>query len=78
MRRWYHLLSTEATDSISTGSQYTRAAKTAQVAEIEPSYRHLDICVEPGTSRSGFRNCSRCWKCARTMVTLEALGKLDR
>jgi hypothetical protein len=74
----FHLLSTEATECILSGAQYTRTQKTARVADIELSHRYLDVCVHPEEAeRLGRQNCSRCWKCARTMLTLELLGKLD-
>jgi len=34
-----HLLSTEATDCVLAGSQYSRVAKTERVSQIELSYR---------------------------------------
>jgi hypothetical protein len=68
-----HLLSTEMTECASTGSQYSRVEKTARISDIPITYRYLDVCT---SERAG--NCSRCWKCCRTMLTLEMLGKLDR
>jgi len=68
-----HLLSTEMTECVSTGSQYSRVEKTARISDIPITYRYLDVCV---SERAG--NCSKCWKCCRTMLTLEMLGKLDR
>jgi len=67
-----HLLSTETTEFISTGCQYSRVEKTIKVSEFEPSYRYLDVCVH-AVNRA--ENCSQCWKCARTLLTLEILGK---
>ncbi len=67
-----HLFSTETTECISTGCQYSRVEKTIKVAEFEPSYRYLDVCVH-AVDRA--ENCSQCWKCARTLLTLEILGK---
>jgi hypothetical protein len=67
-----HLFSTETTECISTGCQYSRVEKTMKVAEFEPSYRYLDVCVH-AVDRP--ENCSQCWKCARTLLTLEILGK---
>lgn len=70
------LLSTETLEMISTGSEYTRVEKTLKVAKIEDSYRALDICVRGDTQN--MINCSTCWKCKRTMLTLEIAGELDR
>jgi hypothetical protein len=67
------LLSSETLDMISVGNEYTRVEKTLKVAKIEESYRSLDVCLQEGTTI----NCSTCWKCKRTMLTLEIAGLLD-
>lgn len=69
------LLSTETLDIVSAGSQYTRIEKTIRVAEIAESYRFLDVCVDEDPSKI---NCSACYKCMRTMLTLDIAGKLER
>lgn len=68
------LLSSGSVTLQSSGSDMDRATKTALVAEIPDTYARLDVCVE---STDG-TNCSECWKCHRTMLTLELLGVLDR
>ncbi len=68
------LLSTEAIDLFSVGSEYTRVEKTLRVADIEDSYLALDICTRG--DKAG--NCSTCWKCKRTLLTLEIAGLLER
>lgn len=68
-----HLLSTETTECISAGCQYSRVEKTVRVAEIEASYKYLDVCVSPDAGG----NCSQCFKCCRTLLTLELIGKLS-
>ena len=68
------LLSPETLDMVSSGSQYTRVEKTLKVAGIEESYRFLDVC----TADSRITNCSSCFKCKRTMLTLEIAGALGR
>lgn len=72
-----HLLSTDRLACISTGSEYSRLEKTINIADYEPTYRYLDICIEP-MAAGEHRNCSRCWKCSRALLTFEALGVLDR
>jgi len=67
------LLSTETTECISAGVQYSRVEKTAKVAQLAQSHRYLDVCV----NRQGQGNCGLCWKCARTLLTLELLGKIS-
>ena len=68
------LLSTGAIDIFSTGSEYSRVEKTLRVANIEDSHLALDICVKG--HKAG--NCSICWKCKRTLLTLEIAGLVDR
>ncbi len=68
------LLSTDSLDTISVGGEYTRVEKTLRVAEIPESYAALDVCV----SLQGEKNCSACFKCLRTQLTLEIAGLLDR
>lgn len=68
----FHLLSTETLDCVSTGCQLSRVEKTKLVATYEPSHRHLNVCVD---ASFGGRNCSVCFKCCRTIMTLELLGE---
>ena len=70
------LLGTENLECISSGGQHTRVEKTACVSRMEESHEFLDVCVHPQDA-DGFINCSRCWKCLRTALTLSVLGKLD-
>jgi hypothetical protein len=53
----------------------TRVEKTELVSAYEPSYRHLNVCVDPDYEGS---NCSVCFKCRRTLLTLEMLGVVDK
>jgi hypothetical protein len=71
------LLGTERLECIASGGQYTRVTKTARVATIEASEKYLDVCVHPRNAKR-FINCSYCWKCLRTELTLSILGKLER
>lgn len=66
-----HLLSTENTECISSGCQYSRVEKTIQVSKIKTSYNYLNVCM----NNSGVNNCSTCPKCLRTLLTLEILGQ---
>ena len=70
------LLSTDTLDAFSVGSEYSRVQKTLRVAELPDSYGTLDVCVND--SLSSYVNCSKCWKCLRTLATLEIAGYLDR
>ncbi|WP_431800748.1 hypothetical protein [Halobacillus andaensis] len=65
------MLSTETTNLFSSCCTKTRVDKTRMVAEFKPSYKYLDVCVRSNS------NCSTCYKCLRTLFTLELLGKLE-
>ena len=67
----FHLFSTEGLDCVSTGCQMSRVEKTDMVATYEPTRRYLNVCVDPAFEG---RNCSVCFKCIRTIFTLEILG----
>lgn len=65
------LMSSEGLECRSVGSAYTRIEKTRIASTMDLTRKHLDLCV------TGQDNCSTCWKCARTLLTLELLGRLD-
>lgn len=71
-----HLLSTESTQSISTGCQHSRVEKTRRVAQVAFSANHLKVCVSDYGKSD--KNCSKCWKCSRTLITLDIMGKLNQ
>lgn len=74
------LLSTERTSIMSSCADLRRTDKTALVADLPEAWELLDVCVAPLAFRlaSDHPNCSRCFKCTRSMVNLDILGKLDR
>lgn len=67
------LVRTETFELISDGCQYQRSEKTRNIADWEIAQKHLNVCVN---SKHG-ENCSMCSKCMRTLIPLEAMGKLD-
>lgn len=69
----FHLLSTETLSCVSTGCQFSRTEKTEKVATYEPSYRYLNVCA---SETSQGKNCSVCFKCCRTILTLELLEQI--
>ena len=71
------LLSTEILEASSVGSEYTRVEKVLRVAEIPDSYDTIDVCVNANYAGE-YINCSRCWKCMRTLATLEIAGFIER
>jgi hypothetical protein len=71
------LLSTETLHTAVAGGCYSRVEKTQRIADVQDSFDSLDVCVSPfhaGTPT----NCSACFKCLRTLATLEIGGFLDR
>jgi hypothetical protein len=70
----FPLLSTAALTVESTSSGMTRIERTLALVG-GPYARYLDVCIDADPDRT--TNCSRCWKCMRTMLTLEIAGSLD-
>ncbi|TGC11569.1 hypothetical protein [Methanolobus halotolerans] len=68
-----NLLSTETLEFILSGPQYTRTKKTELITAYEPSKRYLNVCTDEVSTT----NCSVCFKCRRTLLTLDILGKLE-
>lgn len=66
------LLSTEQTRIESSGAGVTRQNKLKRIVDYTPSYKSLNVCVKEAD------NCSRCEKCIRTMIGLDALGQLEK
>ena len=54
--------------------RYKRSEKTANIAGWDIAQKHLNVCIVP---ENGAHNCSCCSKCMRTLMPLEAMGKLD-
>lgn len=70
------LISTERLDIFSVSSEYTRVNKTLRMADVvTDSYTSIDVCV--GLRSNNIRNCSLCWKCMRTLLTLDIAGIID-
>ena len=67
-------LSTESLDLVDDGNLYDRSKKTVLVANYPPAAKYLNVCYGHDTLDT---NCSVCSKCARTLLTLDILGKLD-
>lgn len=65
------MISTENTEFYSSGSILERIEKVSSITEYEPSFKYLNVCVRDNI------NCGECEKCIRTMLALDALGKLN-
>lgn len=70
------LLSTEGTELIVDGEQYTRTEKTELIASYEPVLRYLNVCVNGDRGDTNAENCSVCDKCLRTLFALDVLNLL--
>ncbi len=70
----FPLLSTPALTVESTSSGLSRVERTLALVG-GPYARYLDVCIDADPDRT--TNCSQCWKCMRTMLTLEIAGSLD-
>ena len=67
------LWSTEYLQFIHYGNHVTRAEKIAEVIAVDSlALKHLRVC----NYNSSITNCSRCYKCLRTMIPLDMVGKL--
>ena len=64
------------------GYEKRRFDKLKVVADEPLSYQSLDVCVSgnhpPGGDTAAPINCGTCFKCARAILSLDALGRLDR
>lgn len=54
------------------GGAYDRYEKTATIAKEPVAQNHLQVCTT-----NGDKNCNICFKCMRTILTLDTMGKLD-
>ena len=67
------LMRTKTCELVSDGCQYTRSEKTERIADWDIAKKYLNVCC----INEGICNCSICHKCIRTLLPLDALGKLD-
>lgn len=74
------LLSTETLDFKSAGAGLSRFQKEQLISSNRHAMSMLDVCVAQPAIRmkSAKINCSRCWKCCRTMLNLDLLGQLAK
>lgn len=66
------LLSTENVTFYSAGSNLSRVEKTKMVSDFELSYKYLNVCLFK------IKNCGRCLKCKRTLLTMDILGSIEK
>lgn len=74
---------TESFEVIIAGLHDDRIDKIATIASFSPSKHYLNVCILADSnkfldrSEDQVRNCSRCFKCVKTMVAMDALGVLN-
>ncbi|KIL49362.1 hypothetical protein [Jeotgalibacillus soli] len=67
-----NMLSTETISFFSSCSSLTRVEKTHMISKYALVQRYLNVCVKDGF------NCGKCFKCLRTLLTLEIIGELEK
>jgi len=74
------MLSTENITFMSAMAGINRVEKTRLLVQSQAAMQMLDVCVASAETREKLikPNCSACWKCQRTLITLEALGIIDK
>lgn len=76
-------LCTESFEVMIAGLHDDRIDKIATIASFKPSTHHLNVCILADSNEflnrtdKQVQNCSRCFKCVKTMVAMDALGVLD-
>ncbi len=70
-----HLWSNELMEISHDGSEKERVGKIADmIVQDDFALQNLRVCV---SNNGGDYNCGKCWKCIRTMISLEILGRLE-
>ena len=72
------LVQTEKTELVIDGCQYERTQKTELISDWEIAHKYLTPCSKASYNTNDAHNCSICYKCLRTLIVIEALGKLDK
>ena len=68
------LMHSERMELVSDGCQYTRTQKTERIADWDIAQKYLNVCCR----KNAIENCSVCQKYVRTLLALEAAGKLEQ
>ena len=69
------LLETETISFSTSMVQYSRFERVKLISNEKEVNHFLDVCVSPDPNAKKL-NCSRCYKCLRTLISLELIGKL--
>lgn len=73
------LFHTESLRVIPVAAGMIRRQKTLMLADRMDARKYLNPCVVRMDQRpkTGYLNCSQCWKCCATLLDLESLGRLE-
>ena len=71
------LIKTEQLEIVIDGCQYERSIKTERISNWNIARKYLMPCSLWSSSTDDAHNCSICWKCLRTLIAIEAMGKLE-
>ena len=79
-------LSTANTNIMISEVHYNRVEKTKKILASDLTAQHLYVCNADlmnekwgeHNEKEGYLNCSECFKCVRTLLTIDILGKLDQ
>lgn len=74
------LIQTEKLELVIDGCQYERNQKIEKLADWEIAQKYLSPCICRSYEDSVYHNhnCSSCRKCMQVMMTLDAIGKLEK
>lgn len=67
----FFCLNTETLKVYPEGIEKHRIEKTIEIADFELARKHLHVCIKNSN------NCGKCIKCKRTLLSLDAIGKLE-
>ncbi len=79
------MISTDNTEIIVADQDKTRIEKTASIVDNPEAQHYLDVCWKRIKANRGdtrylqypYKNCTRCSKCQRTLLTIDILGYTD-
>ncbi len=72
------VLKTESFEMVSFGDMVSRFNKTLEIDKNPFCHKYLNVCVKQEKGKKNSKiNCSSCYKCIRTMVSLDILGSLS-
>ena len=71
------LVRTEKLEFVIDGCQLERSLKTERIADWDIAQKYLMPCMGQSHFVDDAHNCSKCTKCLRTLLVIEAMGRLE-